>query len=310
MARTSATDAVEGPAGVVVGYDGTGPAGTAVDWAAVEASRRGLPLTVLFASNLAGLVPGPVGPSGWLPSLAADTAPLVAEEGVHRAVKAASDLDVRGLTGVGSAAAALVECSRTADLVVVGTRGHGELVGDLLGSVSTPVTAYAVCPVVVVRGDSHLPPGPGRPVVVGVDGSPGSEAALEEAADQAAARGAELHLVSSYQALSQIPWAAGFLGEGGSKDLFAAARDAAVTVLAEAYERVQDRPGITAVSTRAVEGPTAAMLASEAEGAGLLVLGARGLGGFASLLLGSVSRGVIHRAPCPVLVVHAPAAKA
>ena len=70
-----------------------------------------------------------------------------------------------------SPAAELVDASHGAQLLVLGTRGHGEVVGTLLGSVAFAVTAHAACPVVVVRGDGSRHPGPEHSVVVGVDGS-------------------------------------------------------------------------------------------------------------------------------------------
>lgn len=133
-------------------------------------------------------------------------------------------------------------------------------------------------------------------IVVGVDGSPASVRALQQAVELAAALGAEVDAVHtwlvSYGAteLSMMPAVP-------STELQAAAEQ----TLAEAVAAV-DAKGVT-VNRIVTEGDAASTLLEAAEGADMLVVGSRGHGGFVGLLLGSVSHKVIHHAPCPVLVV-------
>ncbi len=290
---------------VVVGYDGSPAARAAVDWAAWEAAASGRSLVVLHAAEFFGVLPGPVGPSLWLPVQAMDASRAVADEGVAQARTTEPSVPVRTCaTGVGSPARALVHASRTASLVVVGSRGHGEVAGDLLGSVATPVVAHSACPTVVVRGDASRRSGPGASVLVGIDGSPCSLAALDAAAEHAARHGGDLHVVTAHTPPSPRSWDETYatLARPGDPPVDPS-RAAADDVLARARGRVAERqPGLTARTTAAQGGP-ADVLVRLAADAAMLAVGSRGHGGFAGLLLGSVSRRVVHRAPCPVFVV-------
>ena len=147
---------------IVVGYDGSPQSCTAVDWAAGEARRRGLPLVVLHAVDYLGLMPNVTGPSGW-PAVFADDAAKIAPAGADRARDHVRGIQVTSLTQITGAARALVEASKDAALLVVGTHGRSALPGALSGSVAFAVTGHAHCSVVVVRGDSGRRAGPNRP---------------------------------------------------------------------------------------------------------------------------------------------------
>jgi nucleotide-binding universal stress UspA family protein len=292
---------------IVVGYDGSPQSCAAVDWAAAEAHRRNVPLLVLHAVDYLGLTPNAIGPSGLPAAFAADAA-KIATAGADRAREHVTGIDVSSLTEITSATQALVQASKSAALVVVGTHGRGPLPGVLLGSVAFAVTAHAFCPVVVVRGDSGRRPGPDRAVIVGFDDSPGSVAAVRYAADVAAQTGASLNVITAYRPNS--PWihsGADYLSHPSDSQrpdfeaiARAAARDTAISGVRIAH---QDHPTLPAAQ-RAIHGPAADILASAAGRAGLLVVGSRGHGGFAGLILGSISHRVIHTSPCPVVVVH------
>jgi nucleotide-binding universal stress UspA family protein len=138
-------------------------------------------------------------------------------------------------------------------------------------------------------------------IVVGVDGSPASVDALRWAAQQAALTGASLETVTSwsYPTTYGFPVIANVDWEQGAR---AVLEQAITDALGEAGPPVR---------RRVVEGHPAQVLARAAEGADLLVVGSRGHGGFAGLLLGSVSEHVVAHAPCPVVVVrHCPPASA
>jgi nucleotide-binding universal stress UspA family protein len=137
-------------------------------------------------------------------------------------------------------------------------------------------------------------------IVVGTDGSPHSRHALEWAVREAGLRGAPLTVVTVVQV------AAGYWGApvlyGSDSELVARARkeaeEATDTIIAEA-----DGPRPASVSVRALTGIPAEVLISESQTADMVVVGSRGTGGFARLLLGSVGNQVVHHAHCPVVVI-------
>jgi len=149
------------PGAVVVGYDGKAHGRAALAWAAHEAARRDVPLVVVYAANYPGMT-GPPGPGLWHRDPGAlEAAEEVTASGVAEARAAVPGLDVVGATEVTSPVQALVEASRDAALVVVGSRGSRRLVGTLRRSVGFDVGSQAHAPVVVVR-TAASPPAPAR----------------------------------------------------------------------------------------------------------------------------------------------------
>jgi nucleotide-binding universal stress UspA family protein len=288
---------------VVVGYDGSAGSGEAVDWAAAEASRRGLPLTVVCAYDVSGLVGA--SQSQWRPTAARDESTRLAADGADRARKAATGIEVTAEDAVGTAAGVLINASASAALVVVGTRGLGPVAGVLLGSVAFAVVAHAACPAVVVRGEQVVP-GPHRPVVVGVDDSVRCQAALRYAAAVAADVGARLIVLCASRPTAADAWVSAYW-YAAAPDVSpeSAALNAAQQVVDSAVALVRQEFPTVHMDGKAIAGSPTHLLAIESKDAGLLVVGARGRGGFSGLHLGSVSRGLIHEALCPVTVVPA-----
>lgn len=138
-------------------------------------------------------------------------------------------------------------------------------------------------------------------IVVGVDGSRCAHAALERAAAEAALRGARLRIVCAWEVPVAV-YAGGF-APSLDREALDAFREHADEILREAHAAVERLAPSVPVETEALEGHAAELLLREAQDASLIVVGNRGRGGFASLLLGSVSQQVVHHAPCPVLVV-------
>lgn len=286
---------------VVVGYDGSPGSAAAVEWAVDEANARGVPLEVRSVVEPATAMAVDVLGEGWVDD-AQQVAERLAEHGVERAaVTAQVPVIARGV--VGHPSASLVAASEGAALLVVGAHSEDHPPGTLVGSVAFAVTVHARCPVAIVRGAPPSRAGVGRPVVVGVDGSRSATAAVLEAADLAARSGAELVVVSAWRSPVLTRWEADPDEPGRQRRTSQLRRLAAESVASAEADRARHvHPGL-AVSTRVLEGAPARLLAELSPDVGALVVGSRGHGGFAGLLLGSVTRRLVHEASCPVLVV-------
>ena len=310
---------MNGTQDIVVGYDASPEAQYALDWASQTARRRGMGVRLLHCvpASVAPMYPA-MQPLPGPDALDAAAQPVL-DEGVRRAEAALDTAHISTLATVGSPSAMLVEQSKDARMVVVGTRGRGRLLGGLLGSTAYTVTAHAHCPVVVVRvppggeeaeggrtepagaGGAVLP-GPARRVVVGVDDSEPAEFAVEEGARIAESAGASLHVVTVATVASMESWAYVETSSAGDEHTHEVRREAE-RILESAAERARRAAPEVVIETEVLYGEPGHALADMGSTAGLLVVGSRGRGGFAGLLLGSVSHAVIHEAECPVMVV-------
>lgn len=137
-------------------------------------------------------------------------------------------------------------------------------------------------------------------IVVGIDGSPSSREALEYAVAEAKCHGGKVTAVHVYELASPMMLAEGVtLPTVLTDDVREEAERRAERILEETVA-VPDRDMVV---TQAIEGPVARTLLQVAEGADLIVIGSRGLGGFRGLLLGSVAHKLVHHATCPVVVI-------
>lgn len=300
-------DGKDGTPTIVVGYDGSPGSTQALDWAAATAKDMGGKLTIVHAVNL-GMIPGfSMFDSNEYENTVDDASRSVLEEARARARQHLDDAAISTSSDMGTPAGALVDLSASADLVVTGTRARGRLAGGLLGSTSYSVAAHAKCPVVVVRavhGDEAAPPRPGpeHAVVVGVDDSEPATRAVAAAADVAAMADAPLRIAYVAHAPSMESWAYVETAKAGSEATHRA-RQHADTTLEAAEEHVKASHPDVAVSKEVLYGEPGPVLAELASTAGLVVVGSRGRGGFAGMLLGSTSHRLIHDATCPVMVV-------
>ena len=290
------TDADGGrPTRVIVGVDGSVAASHALAWAQAEAAVHDIEVLAVHAWD----VPPPVTELSAM--VETDPAPYeaaAAEVMSDVLTHAPSGPPVTSVLVRGHPSRALLDLQTPGDLLVVGSRGRGGFAGLLLGSVSQHCATHARGPVAVVPPTAALPPE--RDVVVGIDGSDGARAALRWAAGEARARGAVLSLVNAWwQPLVVSP-----LGEPVGLQQHVDLRPNSLRLLREAMGWIDTEVAASLhLELLPDESPAAPALLECAKGAGLLVVGSRGRGGFAGLLLGSVSQHCVRHATCAVVVV-------
>ncbi len=188
----------------------------------------------------------------------------------------------------------LIDLSKEAYMMVVGCRGQDALQQTLLGSVSTGLIHHAHCPVAVIHEEAPILLEPSQlPVLVGIDGSPASELATAIAFDEASFRGVDLLAVHA--------WTDSDISRVMSME-WSALQSGAAEILAERLAGWQERYPDVTVHRRLVFDRPARHLLDESESAQLVVVGSHGRGGFAGMLLGSVSTAVVHAARIPVIV--------
>lgn len=283
-----------GERAVVVGVDGSPGSRRALAWAADEASLRDAVLRVVHAGDVS---PGEAGvgsattPGGTPRALVDDAA---GEARAHHPL-----LAVRAEILRGPAMPALVEAAEVAELLVLGPRRRGAL-SARLGSVARHCVRHAPCPVAVVHGRRGAAAGAGvsaRGIVVGVDGSVGSDHAVRWALEEGRRRGVEVTAVHAWQQplVGELVAAPSAASEHLARQVEAHVRGVAARAGAEAGFRAESRVGAVV--------PT---LVEVSEDADLLVVGARGYNLFHDVLLGSVASRCAEEARCPVVVVRPP----
>jgi nucleotide-binding universal stress UspA family protein len=285
---------------VVVGVDGSPSGESALRWAATEAGRAGRPLHVVHALETELVLSDKL--QLGTKEVPAGSDPILTDA-VDLVRRLAPEQQTTPHSVTGFAPTTLIAASKVAETVVVGSHGRSALPTVLLGSVSQQVAIHADCPVVVVREASTDGVAGSGHVVVGVDGSEASQPAIGYAFAYAASTGSSLTAVHTWwwEPLEGIS-----LGEPWIGDWTEIANEEALLVaelLAGWSERYPEVP----VQRHVVRGDPVVELLERSRGARLLVVGTRGRGGFIGLVLGSVSRRVLKRAPCPVAVVRSAA---
>ncbi|MER6671841.1 universal stress protein [Streptomyces sp. NPDC000983] len=284
---------------VVVGVDGSEQSLDAVRVAAREAGLRGVGLRLVHAFGWpSSHVPPRMAP--WSPASAGvrDLVDDVLGEAERLARTVAPGAEIAREVVLGEPVTVLELESRTACLAVVGSRGLSRFGSLLLGSTASHLAAHSRCPVLVVGGL----PDPAGPVLLAVDGSPRSAAAVEFAFTHASLHGTGLLALHAWntrtERVYESPGDPPFVTYDEGR-----LRDEEERVLAEALGGLGERFPDVEVVSRLVRGRIRHTLIEASAEAGLVVVGARGHGGFGGLLLGSVSQAVLHHARCPVAVV-------
>ena len=260
--------------GIVLGYNGSPQADLALRWAGRTAAMQHLQLHVLIVATHMDPVVGHFREAN---DRLVEEWRTLAQRGLAREGVAASPIEIqRGPTGP-----VLVAAARSATMLVVGSRGHGLAAGSLAGSVSQHLARHASCPVMVVRPPTDSA---ADRIVVGVDGSRESEAALHFACERAALHGERVAVLHTYRAHSTTQERAARLLDNYSATFRG------------------DFPKLV-IDTLAVPGDPAEGLVEQSASASLVAVGTRGRDAIAELSLGSVSQQLLHRAQCPVAVV-------
>ncbi|HXY65789.1 MAG TPA: universal stress protein, partial [Mycobacterium sp.] len=188
--------------GIIVAADGSPASNAAVCWAAQDAVLRRIPLTVVHVVNPVVTAwphsPLPDGVAVWQENegrrILADSLKLARDT-----VNDNPRIPIESELIFSATAPTLVDLSKEADLIVVGTYGRGALARGLLGSVSSSLVRQAHCPVAVIRDEEPRMPDPAQaPVLVGIDGSPASELATAIAFDEASRRRVNLVAVHAW----------------------------------------------------------------------------------------------------------------
>lgn len=287
---------------IVVGTDGSASSDEAVRFAAAEAKAAGALLEIVHSSEEPNTVnPGKIGAP-----LVVNAEPIdgSAESLLARATGIASEaapgVNVEGESMFGDTVQVLCDASADADLLVVGSRGRGDLKSLVLGSVSHDCLHKASGPVAVVHRASTA----GGPVVVGTDGSDEATAAVRWAAQAAARRGTFLHVVHAWNV--GTPVALGPMAVPAPTGVEPSElRTAADSVVDRARALAGEvAPGLE-VTGSASEGAPIDVLEEASKGAAMLVVGSHKRGELSALVMGSTSHGLIRGAECPVICVPA-----
>jgi nucleotide-binding universal stress UspA family protein len=283
--------------GILTGVDGSAQSDAAVSWAAREASIRHEPVTLMHVVQ-------PVVAEWPITGEQATVAEWQDENARHiikqacKALSAASDQqrppEVRTEVLYSHVADALVDASKDARMIVVGSHGTGALGRLLLGSVSGGVLRHAHCPVAVIHADDTSAVDPTAPVLLGVDGSAASEAATAWAFDEASRRGVGLVALHAWSDVGVFP----ILGMD-----WHTYRDQGDEALAERLAGWQEQYPDVPVRRRLLCDIPVRWLLQESERAQMVVVGSHGRGGFGGMPVGSVSSEVAQSAKVPVIVV-------
>lgn len=266
--------------GIVVGVDGSTGSKTALRWAARDAALRNVPLTLVHAART--------------PSQR-EHGQQVLDEAVRMVGgQARVSCEMPRATPV----FALNDLSEHADLVAVGCLGTGTLRGRHLGSVSSTLIHHAHCPVAVIHDDTRLDAEAlGAPVLVGIDGSPESEAAIAIAFDEASLRKVGLTAVHAWKPLGACDDIVSLPGPG-----YLTLRAREDEIMAERLAGWSERYPDVVVQRLVTRNDPTPQLVDGARSAQLVVVGSHGNGGFVAMLFGSVSAGVVLLTHVPVIV--------
>lgn len=292
---------------LVIGIDGSPESEAAMHWGLEEAARRGIEAELIYALAVP-VVSDAYGMVMTRPDIDELTSysQQLLDAALAAARTAAPEVTVSARLASGPPAAVLIEASKHADALVVGTRGLGAISGKLLGSVSVRLAGKSVCPVYIVPPEWREDPVPEGRVLVGVDGSEHSDAALHMALEEARRRKVGLTVLTAYH----VPWLARPVEPEVIAEFEESERWLAEKTITESLDRVKGHSySDLEIEQVTVQGTPAEALLEASRSAVLVVVGSRGHRSFGRAILGSVSRTLMQDSHRPVAVVHKPSRK-
>jgi nucleotide-binding universal stress UspA family protein len=273
---------------VVIAVDGGAASEAALEWVIDRSAHVALEFEIITVDEWGDDLPSDEESDD---RLAHD---VVLRSARRRAAEAAPGVTVTTAVRVGPPAQALIEASRHADLLVIGTNKTSTLAGMVHGTLPLKVAGRARCTTVVVPFSWKPRSGP---VVVGWVDDPTADRALDLAAAEADRSGSVLRVIHAWK----VPVSTGIPGSEALRvdDIIEVNR----ALLSDAATRIRNTyPGLT-VTEHLESGSATVALVHEASTASLVVVGTRGHGAVTDLLLGSVSHDLILNMPAPVAVV-------
>ncbi|MFK4249630.1 universal stress protein [Streptomyces angustmyceticus] len=279
---------------LTVGTDGSDAAFRSLEWAADEAARHGLPLRIVHASRWERYEGTSSAPDQERPGEQVLAENIVASAAAH-ARRRHAGLAVSGEVLADDAVTALLNEALHASVLVLGSRGLGEITGLLLGSVSLTVAARARCPVIVVRGDPAGLAGTHERILLGLTDPAAEKAAVRFALREAEARRCTLDAVCAWRRTASDPQPSAD-GHRDPEERAAELLDAALAEATTAHPEVRVRRSL-------VEGPAHKVLVHRAAAADLLVVAAQRRQGHFGAQPGRVAHTALCHADCPVAVV-------
>ncbi len=285
---------------IVVGIDGSPEAIRAAKWAAKQAQHEGSRVVLTCVCALASYSAAAL--DGGFAMLDDQTLREGAQRAVDEAAKQIEEetgFQVETNVEVGDPVSVLTEISKNVDLIVMGSRGRGGVADRLLGSVSASLPGRAKCPTVVVpphkSGKAFMPI---ERIVVGTDGSKVASNALKQAVFEAENWDAKLTVVTAIPISNGVSFMSWLPAAIDRSEIIADVKQGLDAAIAEATAGREVR-----ISGHALDGSPAALLTEFSTAVDLIVVGSRGGGGFAGMLLGSTSQTVLEHSTCPVMTV-------
>ncbi|MGO4616979.1 universal stress protein [Nocardia sp. 2YAB30] len=296
MPGESASHSAQLSSRILVAVDGSASSYQAAAWAADEAALHGCSLHILTSMAVqTGFGPGMMLGEADIEWMRGDGERILTE--ATRVARTAAGEDPKIITEVTFELVipTLIERSAQLRMLVVGSRGLGAFQRGLLGSVSTATTHHAHCPVAVIHGIATIDAvSATRPVLVGVDGTSNSVPAIELAFEEASRRKVGLVALHAWSDTSGLDLPISGWGT---------AQQSAEVALAENLAGWNDRyPDVPVRRIVVADRPVRSLL-DESGNAQLVVVGSRGRGGFASMVLGSTSNALLHSVEVPMIVV-------
>ena len=294
---------------IVVATDGSRESVLSVEWAALEANRRGAPLRIV---STPAMPPRMRAGAYGSPETVADALQAASVQALATAAGRAAEVapNVRVETGLlsGAPAQAIIDAASSASMLVVGARGTGGFAAMILGSVSRYAAMHAACPVVVAQGESLAVH---QQIAVGVGDPDEAASALQFAFDEAVLRGVGLRVVHAWYWLPELRpvWAGGEAHTAGTGGTGLRRLDPEVISaesgrqLAEMLASWREKYPHVQLSEDVIHGHPGQVLASLSAGSNLVVLGRHRRTASGPPGIGSVQHAVLSHARGPIAII-------